>query len=90
MYVCHGKRSDTEPNVPTPAYSRLRHTGLSTPKMGQRKGVKTVDTNNLGSATVYMCARRHRYRDVEVQSVQNPSSNTISDMGIKCIFVCVC
>jgi hypothetical protein len=54
MYVCHEKRSDTEPNAPTSAYSRLRQTRHSTPKMGERKRVKMLDTNNLVSATVYM------------------------------------
>jgi len=54
MYVCHEKRSGTEPNEPTPAYSRLRQTRHSTSKMGERNGMKMVDTNNLVTATVYM------------------------------------
>ena len=86
MYVCHKKRSGTEPTVPKSAYSRLRQTRHSTPKMEERKGVKMVDTNNLVSATVYMSV----HEDIGTGTSKSPSSNPISDMGIKFIFVGVC
>jgi hypothetical protein len=40
--------------IPTSAYSQLRQTCHSTPKMGETKGVKMVYTNNLVFETVYI------------------------------------
>jgi hypothetical protein len=69
--------------ISTSAYSRLRQDTPFNPENGRKKrrengGHKQFSFWNC----VYECAWRHRYRHVEVQPVQNPSSNPISDMGI--------